>query len=370
MSVVNRMLQDIDQRIGTTAFDARRPVPDVRSLPPRAMGWRRFPWQVGATVILVAAGALVAFGVGGLRWWASDDGAAPPRRATAPIPATVLQPLRPPAPAAAAEAARDAAASQGQPASDAPSPQALREPVESFKLSFDLSPLKARPPEATEAQRATRTAEAARPAATATTDSAPPAAVRRLAPVATASAPPVGVRPVEATRMAPASTAVRQVAAGETVASARVMWQEGLRNNAYATLREALAAAEASRDPQATRTLALELARLELAGNRAQAALDLLRRQDALLADDADALALRGNAQQRLVLHGEAAESYLAALRLRPTEGKWMLGAAISLAADGRTEEAQAWANRARDRGAITPPIAAYLQQLGVGTRP
>ena len=355
MSVVNRMLQDIDDRIGATAFDAQSAVPDVRSVPPRATGGRRFPWQAGAAVALVAAGVLLAFVRGDVSWWGKDSGADLPERAATPIPAAVLQPLQPPAPAVIAETGTGAAALQGQPASDAIPPQALREPIELFKLSFDLSPLKspAVPAAAVNAAKANRASGAVRPVA------------------AAAMAPPVAVRPVETAGTAPAApVAVRQVAAAETVASARLMWQEGSRNNAYATLREALAAAEASRDPPATRTLALELARLELAGNRAQAALDLLRRQGVLLADDADALALRGNAQQRLMLHGEAAESYLAALRLRPTEGKWMLGAAISLAADGRTDEAQAWADRARDRGAITPPIAAYLQQLGVGTRP
>jgi len=346
MSVVNRMLQDIDHRIGTTAFDAQSPVPDVRGVPPRAITRRRLPWIAGAAIVLIVAGALVALGRGeGRLSGRSDAGAALPRNAAAPVSAAVMQPLQPPAPAA------DTAMAQGQPATEASPPPVTREPVESFKLSFDLSPLKStsRPTDAANVAKPNKSSGAVRPVA------------------AAAMAPPVAVRPVETAPSPP--VAVRQVAAGETVASARLMWQEGSRNNAYATLREALAAAEASRDPQATRTLALELVRLELAGNRAQAALDLLRRQDALLGDDADALALRGNAQQRLMLHGEAAESYLAALRLRPTEGKWMLGAAISLAADGRTEEAQAWANRARDRGAITPPIAAYLQQLGVGTR-
>jgi hypothetical protein len=46
-----------------------------------------------------------------------------------------------------------------------------------------------------------------------------------------------------------------------------------------------------------------------------------------------------------------------------------MVGAAISLAADGRQAEAQAWVVRARARGAITPPIAAYLQQIGIDPR-
>src|SRR6185503_3909972 len=111
---------------------------------------------------------------------------------------------------------------------------------------------------------------------------------------------------------------------------------------AVATLADALAAAEAGRNASAIAELARELARLDIAGNRAQAALDLLKRLEAPLAGDADAWALRGNAEQRLALHHDAAVSYLAALRLKPGEGRWMLGAAISLAADGRQAEAQA----------------------------
>jgi tetratricopeptide (TPR) repeat protein len=111
------------------------------------------------------------------------------------------------------------------------------------------------------------------------------------------------------------------------------------------------------------------LARLEVADNRPQAALDLLKRLENLLAEDGDAWALRGNAEQRLGLHADAAQSHLIALRIRPTEGKWMIGAAISLAALGKLDEAQMWAERARERDAVTPAIAAYLQQLGITTR-
>jgi Flp pilus assembly protein TadD len=131
-------------------------------------------------------------------------------------------------------------------------------------------------------------------------------------------------------------------------------------------LREALDVAEPSRNHAATALIARELARLEIAANRPQAAVDLLRRLEPSLGDDAEALAVRGNAEQRLALHAQAAASYLAALRLRPTEGRWMLGAAISLAAGGDLAAAQAWVDQARERGAVTPPIAAYLQQLGL----
>ena len=165
------------------------------------------------------------------------------------------------------------------------------------------------------------------------------------------------------------SVPARQIAADETLSAARALWNDGSRIAAVATIREALAAAEAGGNSRATATLARELARLHVADNSAQAALDLLNRFDSLFAQDADALALRGNAEQRLSRHAEAAAAYLAALRMRPTEGKWMLGAAISLAAIGKTEEAEVWVEKARERDAVTPTIAAYLQQLGLAGR-
>ncbi|MBC7625226.1 MAG: hypothetical protein H7232_17805 [Aeromicrobium sp.] len=162
---------------------------------------------------------------------------------------------------------------------------------------------------------------------------------------------------------------VRQVAFDETINIARSLWSEGSRASALTTLRDALAAAESTRNQRATAALAREVARLDVADNRAQLALDMLKRLENLLGDDADAWSLRGNAEQRLALHADAVQSYLIALRLRPTEGKWMIGAAISLAAVGRLDEAQSWAERARERDAVTPAIASYLQQLGITSR-
>lgn len=135
------------------------------------------------------------------------------------------------------------------------------------------------------------------------------------------------------------------------------------------TLRDSLSVAEAARNAAAAALLAREIARLDIAENRSQTALDLLKRLESLVGDDADVWALRGNAEQRLGMHAEAAESYLAALRLRPTEAKWMLGAAISMAANGKPDEARVWAERAAERGAVSPTIANYLRQLGVTLR-
>ena len=191
---------------------------------------------------------------------------------------------------------------------------------------------------------------------------APATATSKRAPVASVAPAAPGTTTIT-------NTPIRQVATDETLAVARTLWANGARTDAMATLREALAAAESARSQRSIAALARELARLEVADNRPQSALDLLRRLEGTLVDDADAWALRGNAEQRLGLHADAAQSYLGALRLKPSEGKWMLGAAISLAAAGRMDEAQSWVEKARERDAVTPTIASYLLQLGIAPR-
>jgi len=323
VSVVNRMLLDIDHRLAARGAEPNRVYPDIRSVPaaPRASPRRTLGIVLGLAAV---AGLAVAWGA--LR----EEPGAPAAR---PAPAPVRVPPAVPVAVAAVAAVP-------------PSDEAAIE-RRSLKLAEILSELHGAPPEP---------APAARPV--------PPPRAAAAPAVAPAPAP---VKPSLA--MAAPAPPLRQVAADETVGTARTLWADGSRGAAVATLREALAAAEAARNASAISELARELARLEMAGNRAQAALELLKRLEGTLGGDADAWALRGNAEQRLALHHDAAASYLAALRLRPGEGRWMVGAAISLAADGKPAEAQAWVVQARARGAITPPIAAYLQQIGMDPR-
>lgn len=348
MSVVNRMLQDIDRRLAAEGAGPAVAHAGIRSLPLPAspvQGGRKL--RLAAVVLCIVALAALAFD----RWGRRDEA---PRAAISPRPATqpaaseakraaaeakpVLIAAReissppPPAPVAAAKVSPAAAKDPAPPAREQrpARPAAVLSPADNLRLSLQLS---ASVPAAPTVQAA-----AARS----------PAGTIAAAPAPRAVAP------------------ARQVAADETVHAARVLWSEGGHGAALATLREALAAAEAARNTAATTTLARELARLEVAGNRPQAALDLLKRLERHFIDDGDAWALRGNAAQRLAQHTEAARFYLAALRAQPAEGKWMLGAAISLAADGDIATAQAWVERARERGPIPPTVAAYLQQLGV----
>ena len=341
MSVVNRMLQDIDRRRTAAGIDTPSAHADICSvaLPPRQVApVRRAVW---IAALLIGACALSFIIWRELQYRRAESAALPTPSAIAYKGA--IQMLSPSAlsPVAATAVASIPVEPIEKSASERAKPQpqaqldAARPSAETLKLSLKLSALVA--------------------------DLQP----RRLP----------ASEPFPASKAAPAITTIstipaRQVAADETVLAARGMWNDGARAGALATLREALAVSETTRNNRATSVLARELARLEVADNHAEDALNLLRRLEPVLGEDADAWALRGNAEQRLAMHAEAAQSYLVALRIRPTEGKWMIGAAISLAAIGKLDEAKAWVDRARERGAITPTISAYLQQLGIATRP
>lgn len=360
MSVVNRMLQDIDRRRSSAGFDAR-PNLDIRSVAPGVERSRRLPLSQRkrggklTAALLIIVGGMVALFV--WREWQMRTVPVVPapltvamsQPSTTTAATTPLVPLPPPVvttpavvePVVAASLVSAPAMAVVQPASPNVT-KATLPTAETLKLSMKLSALVADAP----------------PVMMAVKNKPPVVAAAQSA--ATITTTPSGT---------PSSTPIRQVAADETVRVARGLWNEGSRSAAMETLREALASAEAARNTRAMAPLVRELARLQVADNHAQTGLDLLKRLENLLIDDADAWALRGNAEQRLALHNEAAESYLAALRLRPTEGKWMIGAAISLAASGRQDDARVWVERARERGAVTPTIAAYLQQLGIAAR-
>jgi Flp pilus assembly protein TadD len=108
---------------------------------------------------------------------------------------------------------------------------------------------------------------------------------------------------------------------------------------------------------------------MELADGQVSQALTVLTRLEPQLSQLADVWAMRGNAAQRLGRHTEAAQSYQKALTFKPDEPRWMLGAAVSLAAQGQTAAAAELADKARSMGALRPEVASYLRQLGVTMR-
>ena len=345
MSVVNRMLQDIDLRRAAAETESAKVNKDIHGIPPRTApsphGRRTF-WTVALIICSLAFAAVF------WQQWPPQlpfmEPASRTPAAALPVPAQPTMTKEQAIPAKESVSAALATAEVVAPA------VAATAPVEN-PLSQTSSTLQPQPRARTEMLKLSMQLSAL--------------VAETVAPRANIDLPPQKP-PTTPGRTTISTVPARQIAPDETVSAARGLWNDGSRIAAVATIREALVAAEAGGNSRAIAVLARELARLHVADNSAQAALDLLNRFESLFAQDADALALRGNAEQRLSKHAEAAATYQAALRMRPTEGKWMLGAAISLAAIGKTEEAEVWVEKARERQAVTPTIAAYLQQLGL----
>lgn len=112
--------------------------------------------------------------------------------------------------------------------------------------------------------------------------------------------------------------------------------------------------------------LARELARMKMAQGQVEPALRMLTALEPQLAGVADIWATRANAAQRLGRHAESVQAYQSALSLQADEPRWQQGLAVSLAAQGRLDEAATWAEKARLAGGLRPEVAQYLRQLGV----
>lgn len=222
-----------------------------------------------------------------------------------------------------------------------------------------------------------------------------PSAVKKISPTPTpqeASAPAVpaqtAVEPQSRTEIVPVKQAVLATPSAalplvvppapvlEVLAQAQVLWRTGSPEGAIALLQNALATLERGglpalpvADNAPLAVLVRELARLEVLQGRPALVLEMLKRMEPALSGIADLWASRGNAAQRLARHAEAANAYQTALSLRPTEPRWMLGLAVSQAAQGELTQAADWAEKARQAGALGPDVAAYLRELGVPLR-
>jgi tetratricopeptide (TPR) repeat protein len=209
---------------------------------------------------------------------------------------------------------------------------------------------------------------------------APPSAAPVTVPAAAAAPQPLqsavlAATPAPGAGMAPSPPAVdataaqrRQTAARATLAQAQALWNAGSREAALELVREALSLTERDRpvDTTVLATLAREQARMELAQGRPAVVLELLARLEPGLSEQADLWALRGNAAQRLGRHPEAVQAYQRALQLRGGEQRWLLGAAVSLAAQGQLEAAAQHTAQARALGPVSAEVMDYLRQAGV----
>ena len=197
--------------------------------------------------------------------------------------------------------------------------------------------------------------------ATAATPTRPPTALAAKAPAAAAPAesPPAGQR--------------QQQAGGDAIAQAQNLWNTGSHDAAIDLMQQSIAVAEraaksggGANSGSVLAPLVREMARMQLAEGRFGAVWEMLTRLELQLGNQADLWAIRANAAQRLGRHQDSVHAYMVALQSRPDEQRWLLGAAVSLAALGQTSSAAEMAEKARAVGPISKDILAYLRQAGV----
>jgi tetratricopeptide (TPR) repeat protein len=158
----------------------------------------------------------------------------------------------------------------------------------------------------------------------------------------------------------------------EALAQSQALWNAGSKDAALELLRDAVAIAERSGSSggnAALIPLVRELTRMQLAEGHFGPVWDMLNRLEHHLGNHADLWAIRANAAQRLGRHQDSVHAYMVALQSRPTEQRWLLGSAVSLAALGQTSSAAEMADKARAAGPISKDVQAYLRQMNVPTK-
>jgi Flp pilus assembly protein TadD len=354
------MLRDLDQRQAPQAranaqpgdFALRRGTASLAKSPAPAQTVGQFSSRIVAAVLLVLALVLG----GAYWWWLQTTAGGAPKAKVAPV----AQPessttLAFASTLATAPVPTDSAARTPSPKAPSPAIKIAVEPTSTHELPSKARGNKPALGSASVPGSPVVAAVATVPASTSPAISSPMAASANAA----AEAPGGSARQLQAGR--------------DTLAQAQSLWNAGSRDAANELLQHALSIAErsaASAATPATRqllaTLAREQARMQIAEGRAQAALDGLSRLESVLGQDADAWALRGNAAQRLGRHQDSVNAYAGALQIRPNEQRWLLGAAVSLAALGQAANASDMAAKARAQGPISKEVQAYLRQAGV----
>lgn len=108
---------------------------------------------------------------------------------------------------------------------------------------------------------------------------------------------------------------------------------------------------------------AMNLARLHADANNYAAAWKVLDYSAPNARQNPDYLAFCGTVLQRLNRNSEAITHYLSALQIKPNEGRWWVGYAIALEAEGKVAEAKEALRRALAVGDLPPEISRFAEQ-------
>ena len=372
MSVINKMLRDLDQRhLASTPLAKVGVPPDVLTLRPGKAG---APFGRSNLHLGIGALSVIALLVGGWFWWQSQGAdiraghvVTPPSLAGLDISETAV--LAPAVPLSGTPPRRPGAS-----VSDTSAMTLRMESSLSTRRSLDAllsSPAPGPKPvaaaKATPVRAPTSTPDPAPTPASAITAVAERPKVRTPAASSAAVAAPASESTTPAIQR-------QQQAGGDAIAQAQNLWNTGSHDAALDLMQQSIAAAErsakAGTSPGGANALLVqlvrEMARMQLAQARFGAVWDMLTRLEPLLGNQADLWAIRANAAQRLGRHQDSVHAYMMALQSRPDEQRWLLGSAVSLAALGQTSSAAEMVEKARAVGPVSKDILAYLRQAGV----
>lgn len=384
MSVINKMLQELDRRNASAGAESEQPPQQVKVVASR--GGHEWFWRIVAALMLVAVGWVVWVAyqlqprqpvVTELAFKAAEQArkgpiVTSPRTVAVPAPASV--PPSPVAPVAAAPQAAPIPAAPAASASEPPKPGA-REASETFKLAKAIeTPLAERPAPTVPAKAESPKPETPKPEA--------PKAAPKSAPSARATAPDKGRPHVDKrdrsrTASESAETQFRRAAVylnqgrvseaesqlvgalhadpshvGARQAYISLLLEQKRTDAAKRVLGEALA-----KEPTQP-VFSLALARILAEQRDYQGALEVMDRAGSV-AQNADFQAVRGAVLQRLNRHQEAVDAYLAAIQGGIQPGTTWVGLGISLEALGRKAEA-AQAYRRSLAGVLAPQVRDY----------
>ena len=416
MSIINKMLQELDRRNAIpAASDPGAVAGRVRAVSGVPVGSEGFWWILAALILLVVAW------VGWVMWQLT------PRNVVTDLAMQSIGKVRPPDPVAvnpsavqAAQTAVDAATATpgaaaggpeapqgGEPVADAPKIDMLKRateilteiPAPRTRRPPDRQTLDAIPPRP---ERAARKSEAAPRGATkdAVASASPPATVPPASPAAAPAAAPrldptlpvaragaaqdakIEKRPTNTTPRDQAEaeyqrglSLVNQGRMAEGMESIRLALthfpaHEAARQTLVALLIEAKRHEEAAPiieqglalDPRQTK-LALLSARVKVELGDVAGGLAVLERHSDAGAQDPNFRAFRAALYQRLNRHADAVNDYTAALRFVPRAGTWWAGLGISHHALNRRAEALEAFRQAQSVGNLGPDLAGFVEQ-------
>jgi hypothetical protein len=391
VSVINKMLRDLDHRQPAKASTSSAdPAPGLRdgtvSVAPGALfaqgggAARSYRWYWVFLTAVVLAGTAWFWQAGYVEMFSAKVAEAPKPMPTTPVPVplptpSVALPASAPAPA-------ETAAPPEATVAEAPTPTPIPEPIEpvaipapratpatmELRMDSTLSLRRLLETELAPISTKAKTLDAAKPVAQKPAVEKP---ASKAGMVATSTPAPAAAPTPQPDA---AQVTQRQQQAGkDAIAHAQGLWNAGSRDAAIDLMQEVLAATERAAtvaptpaNVQLLGQMVRELTRMQLMESRPAPVLELLTRLEPVLGNQADLWAVRANAAQRLGRHQDSVHAYMTALQSRPNEQRWLLGAAVSLAALGQTASAADMATKARAVGVVSKDVLAYLRQMGV----